>query len=81
MSIYCCGRRHKLGLMRHACLAFIVLGADGVGHRKLPRERRHPEIERVSIDSNSQVSSHAAEPHSPFLILLVYNIPCLTAYL
>jgi hypothetical protein len=30
------GVRRELGLMRHACSAFMVIGDDGWDHRKLP---------------------------------------------
>jgi hypothetical protein len=32
--------------MRHTCLAFMVIGADGLDHRKLPRDEHPREGER-----------------------------------
>jgi hypothetical protein len=48
----CRGARRELGLMRHACLAFMAVGDDGLDHKKLLREG-HLDRERVFIDCNS----------------------------
>jgi hypothetical protein len=31
-GLYCRGARRELGLIRHACLAFMLVGDDGLGH-------------------------------------------------
>jgi hypothetical protein len=50
-------RRGELGLMGHACLAFMAVGGDGLDHRKLPRDRHaRRQRQRVFIDSNSSNS-------------------------
>jgi hypothetical protein len=47
------GARRELGLMRHACLAFMVIDDDGLDHMKLPRDEHPTQRERGFIDSNS----------------------------
>lgn len=34
----CRAVRRELDLVRHACLAFMVIGDDGLDHRKLPKD-------------------------------------------
>jgi hypothetical protein len=43
------GGRRELGLTRHACLSFMLVGDDGLGH--VEQEKRTGE--RVFIDPNS----------------------------
>lgn len=70
--------------MRNACLAFMVIGGDGLYHRKSFPETSNPETERereICIDSSSPSFQYAAESHSPSLVLLVYSIHYLATYL
>src|SRR4051794_29432060 len=71
------GARHELGLIRHACLASMLVD-DGLGQVETKEHRERERHREILI---RQVLSHAAESYSPFLIFQVYNIPCLTAYL
>jgi hypothetical protein len=50
----CRGARREVGLMRHVCLAFMVIGDDGLDHGKLPREDQAG-IE--SVDSRRHTAS------------------------
>ena len=43
------GRRRELGLIRHASLAFMLVGDDGLGHA----DKKGRQDRRVFIDSNS----------------------------
>jgi hypothetical protein len=58
------------------------VGDDGLGHVE-KKEHTHTQRKRERDREIliHQVPNRAAESHSPFLIFLVYNIPCLTAYL
>jgi hypothetical protein len=45
--------------MGHACLAFMVVGGDGLDHRKLPRDG-HARRRKVFTDSDS-LSFHSRD--------------------
>jgi hypothetical protein len=68
LLLYCFGAQCDLGLMRHICLASMVVWRRWIGSRKLRRDEHPRDRVRVSWILIHRVPSHAAEAHNPSLV-------------